>query len=138
MRCDEQLGGGDTHLVEGLAHGGEAGVEVLGDDDVVEADDGDVAGAGEAGVFNGADGADGSGVVEAEDGGEVAGAGEEITNGRIAELGGPEFFSRKMQSSGRMVMPISWAMLTMACQRASESREKRWPFMKAMRRWPRS
>ncbi len=89
---DEELGTGDAHFVQGLAHGGEAGVGVLGDEDVVEADDGDVAGAGEAGVFDGADGADGGGVVEAEDGGEVAGSGEEIADGRVAELGGPGVF----------------------------------------------
>ena len=74
--------------MEGLADGGEARVEVLGDDDVVEADDGDVAGAGEACVFDGADGSDGGGVVEAEDGGEVVCAREELADGRVAELGG--------------------------------------------------
>ena len=78
--------------MERLAHGGEARVEVLSDDDVVEADDGDVARAGEAGVLNGADGADSSCVVEAEEGGEVTSAGEEITHGRIAELRRPEIF----------------------------------------------
>jgi hypothetical protein len=78
--------------VKRLAHGGEPRVEVLGDDDVVEADDGDVAGAGEAGVLNGADGANGGGVVEAEDGGEVVGAGEQIAYGRISELRLPDVF----------------------------------------------
>jgi hypothetical protein len=37
-----------THLIEGLAHGGEARVEVLGADDVVESDNGDVVRTGEA------------------------------------------------------------------------------------------
>ena len=92
MRLMSSSCGGRTHLVEGLADGGEAWVEVFGDDDVVEADDGDVARTVEAGVFNGADGADGGGVVEAEDGGEVAGAGEQIAHGRIAELGRPDVF----------------------------------------------
>ena len=89
---DEELCGGCTHLIEGLAHGGEARVEVFGDDDVVESDDGDVVRTGEAGVLNGADGANGRGVVEAEEGGEVPGAGEEIAHGRIAEGGGPDIF----------------------------------------------
>ena len=70
---DEELCGGCTHLIEGLAHGGEARVEVFGDDDVVESDDGDVVRTGEAGVLNGADRSDGGGVVEAEEGGEVTG-----------------------------------------------------------------
>ncbi len=49
-------------------------------------------GTGEAGVLNGADGADGRGVVEAEEGGEIAGAGEEVAYGGIAEGGGPDVF----------------------------------------------
>ena len=91
----EQLGGGGTHFVEGLAHGCEAGVEVLGEDDVVEANDRDVARAVEAGVFNGADGADRRGVVEAKDGGEVAGSGEQITNRWISEFGRPDVFFKE-------------------------------------------
>jgi len=73
-----------------LAHGGESRVEILGDDDVAEADDGDVTGAVEASVFNRADGAYGCGVVEAEDGGEAAGAGEQVVDRGIAELGRPD------------------------------------------------
>ena len=45
---DEELCGDGTHFVERLEHGGEARVEVFGDDDVVEANDGDVVRAGEA------------------------------------------------------------------------------------------
>jgi hypothetical protein len=42
---DEKLGGGPTHFVERLANGCEAGVEILGHDDVVKADYRDVVGA---------------------------------------------------------------------------------------------
>jgi hypothetical protein len=48
--------------------------------------------AGESDVLNGADGAEGEGVVEAEESDEVAGAGEEIPHGGIAEGGGPDVF----------------------------------------------
>jgi hypothetical protein len=86
---DEVLRRGPSHLVKGLANGGEPRVVVLGNDDVVEADDGDVAGAVEACVFDSADGADGGGVVEAEDGGEVLRSCEEFTYGRVSESGRP-------------------------------------------------
>ena len=83
------MDGDFAHAAERLADGGEAGDVVGGGGDVVEADDGDVVGAAEAGVGDGADGTDGGDVVEAEDGGEVAGAGEEVADGGVAELGGP-------------------------------------------------
>jgi hypothetical protein len=89
---DEDLGGCGSHLAEGLADGGETRVGVFGDEDVVEADDGDVARAGEADVFDGAYGPDGGGVVETEDGGEVEGAAEKLADGWIAELGRPGVF----------------------------------------------
>ena len=41
----------------------------------------------EAGVFEGADGADGGDVVEAEDGGEVAGLFEQGLHGFVADFG---------------------------------------------------
>jgi hypothetical protein len=72
---DEVLCGSPAHLVEGLPDGGEPRVIVLGYDDVVEADDGDVARAVEAGVLDGADGSDGGGVIEAEHRGEVLSTG---------------------------------------------------------------
>ena len=72
-----------------MTDSGEARGLVGGRGDVVEADDGDVFGAAEAGVRDGADGADGGDVVEAEDGGEVAGAGEEVAYDGIAEFRGP-------------------------------------------------
>ena len=77
-----------AHAAEGLADGGEARDMVGGAGDVVEADDGDVVGAAEACVGDGADGADGGDVVETEDGGEVAGTGEEIADDGVAKLGG--------------------------------------------------
>jgi len=89
---DEQLCGGQAHLVQGLTDGGEAGIRVFSDENVIESDDGDIAGAGEASVFDGTDGSDGGGVVETEDGGEVAGAAEEFADGWITELGGPGVF----------------------------------------------
>ena len=55
---------------------------------VVEADHGDVVGDGAAGVFEGADGADGGDVVEAEDGGEVAGFFEQGLHGLVADFRG--------------------------------------------------
>ena len=128
-----------SHLVEGLADGGEAGVVVLGDDDVVEADDGDVARTGEAGVFDGADGADGGGVVEAEDGSEVVGAGEEIADGRVAEFGRPGVLlevDAELGADGDADLlrdGLRWS------SSGTRSRGRsRWPFMKAMRRWPSS
>ncbi len=87
---DEQLCCGPAHLVEWLAHCGEAGVEVLRHDDVVEPDDRDIVGAVEADIFDGANGADRGGVVEAEHGGEITGAGEQFAHGGVAELGRPK------------------------------------------------
>src|SRR5580658_6239019 len=92
---DQKFRCGGSHLKEGLAYGCESGVEVIGDDDVVEADDGDVVRAGESSVLNGADSADGGGVVEAEESSEVAGAREEIAHGRITELGRPDIFFKE-------------------------------------------
>lgn len=86
---DEKLSGSASHLVQWLADGGKPRIGVLGDEDVVEADDGDVPGAGEAGVFNGPYGADRGGVVEAEDRGEVVGSEEEVPDRRVAKFGGP-------------------------------------------------
>src|SRR5579862_8355359 len=77
---DEEPRGLRAHLVQRLAYGGQPGIEVLGDDDVVEADDGDVARTVEHGIFNGTYSTDSGSVVEAEDGGKVAGAGQQIAH----------------------------------------------------------
>jgi hypothetical protein len=78
---------------------------------------------GEAGVLDGADGADGGGVVEAEEGGEVAGAREEISCGRVSEFGRPDVF---LEEDAEFGMDDDADLLRdrgMDCQRVSESRE---------------
>lgn len=87
---DEHLRGGPTHLVERLAYSSEAWIEVLSHDDVVEADDRDVAWTTETGVLDSANGADGGGVVEAKHRGEVACVREQLSHWLVAELWRPE------------------------------------------------
>ena len=68
----QQLCGDLAHSPQRLADGGQAGRVVHGAGDVVEADDGDVAGAGQASIHDGTHRAQRSNVVEAENRGEVA------------------------------------------------------------------
>ncbi len=86
---EEGLDGGFPHAAEGLADGCETRGLIGGRGDVVKADDGDVFGAAEASVGDGADGTDGGDIVEAEDGGEVTSACEEVADDGIPEFGGP-------------------------------------------------
>jgi len=68
----EECGGcGVSHELEGLANGGEAWDLVGGRLDVVEADNGDVAGDMETGVVECSDAAHRGDVVEAKNGGEL-------------------------------------------------------------------
>jgi hypothetical protein len=114
----EKDGGGQlAHVLERLADGGEAGDVVLGGDDVVEANDGDVGGDAHAGFVEDAHGADGGGVVEGDEGGE------EVS---------------WMVRSGVGWTPHSRATCIRASQRNSVSMMDGGPFMKAILRWPRS
>ena len=87
---DEHLCGGPTHLVERLAYGGEAWIEVLSYHDVVKSDDGDIARTAKTGVLNSANGANGGRIVEAKQCGEVACVCEQFSDGLVAEFGRPE------------------------------------------------
>ncbi len=84
---EEEVDGGAGHLLQRLADGGELGVELRGDGDVVEADHRDVAGHGEAGLADGGDGAIGGDVVGGEDGGRPLGEGEQLVGRFEAALG---------------------------------------------------
>gem|GEM_PF-5271092 len=89
---DEQLSGGRAHFVQRLANGGEARIVVLGYDNVVESDDGDVLWTTKANIFDGAYGSNGGCIVEAEDGGEIASTSEKLANRRVAEVWRPRIF----------------------------------------------
>ena len=72
MRSSRHLRSALAHFKERLADGGERRRVIGRGLDVVEADHRDVFGHAEAGVFQGANGANGGDVVEAEDRSEVA------------------------------------------------------------------
>jgi len=84
--------GESAHLLEWLADGCQAGNDVRGGLDVVEAKDRDVVGNLEAGVVHGSYAADGGDIVETEDGGEVSAAQEELVNSRVAKGRGVDVF----------------------------------------------
>lgn len=71
---DKNFGGGPAHDMQRLSDSGKSWAGVGSDEDVVEADHGDVIRAGEPGIFDSPNGSDRSGVVEAEDRRKVAGA----------------------------------------------------------------
>lgn len=84
----EEMDGGDAaHVIEGLAHGGEAGANGGGGGDIVKADDGDIAWNVEAGLVQRGDGAHGGDVIEGKDGGEGFAAREEGLGGLVAWFG---------------------------------------------------
>ncbi len=80
LRCE------DAHVMQGLAYGREAWVLEGGAGDVVEADDRDVFRDAKAGLAEGADCADRSGIVEGEERGEAAAVGEQALRGVVAGL----------------------------------------------------
>lgn len=89
---DQNLGGGPSHRMQRLSDGSKAWVGVGGDQNVIETDDRDVAGAGESGIFDGPNSSDCSSVVEAEDRRKVAGTFKKFVDRRITKIGRPGVF----------------------------------------------
>src|ERR1700677_3425822 len=78
-----------THGTERLANGGQAGNAEGGTEHVVEADHGDVLRHLEPGFVKGANGSEGSDIVECEERSEISGARQQGLNRAIAESGRP-------------------------------------------------
>ena len=71
LAAEGEIDGAGGHLVEGLAEGGEGGSGHRGVGGVVDADDLDLGGDGEAGELACLDGDEGGGIVDANDGVDV-------------------------------------------------------------------
>ncbi len=97
---EEAAEGGGGEFGSGDVDGGEGGLGVGAELDVVEANDGNVAGDGEAGFVDGPHGSDGGEVVGAEDGGGWGAGGEHMGHGAVAAFDAVVGFDKVLGCEG--------------------------------------